>query len=333
MLALGKSGLAGAGRLAYIIGILGLAALLASACGSGGDGGEAKPAPTTAAATVDLTTDSLGRKVSPPVPARRVVAMSPSIVELMFAVGATPIGRPSSADFPEAARSVPDFGTSYDFSDEVITSMRPDLIIADAILHEAFIDRLSRLGAPVFAVRVGSFDEVVKALRVVGALTGNAAAGEREAKALEEKLAAVKAKVPSGGPTVAVLIGGRGPIYLAKNDSFAGDLLRLLGARNVIPTGPDTFQLPGFTEYSLERLVEQNPDVILVISPQPLPAPRTSETLARTPVWGALKAVQQGRVHEIDPAVYLQSAGPRVRLALDELPRLLYPSVFAAGAR
>jgi ABC-type Fe3+-hydroxamate transport system substrate-binding protein len=41
--------------------------------------------------------------------------------------------------------------------------------------------------------------------------------------------------------------------------------------------------------------------------------------------------VKAGRVSEVDPVVYVQSAGPRVSQILDELPRLLYPNVFASG--
>ncbi len=58
----------------------------------------AATAPT--AQKADLSKDDLGRAVNVTAPAKRIVAMSPTIVELMYAVGATPVGRPSSADFP-----------------------------------------------------------------------------------------------------------------------------------------------------------------------------------------------------------------------------------------
>lgn len=313
------------GAFAFLVAGL-VVGLMLTACGS--DNGSRQTSGPSA--SIDLSRDDLGRSVSVQTPAQRVVAMSPSMVELLFAVGVTPIGRPSSADYPPQAASVPTFGSSYDFSDEVIANMRPDLVLADAILDAGSIDRLARLGAPVFAVRVASYEDVLRALRVVGALTGNLERGEREAKAIEEKMEAVKARLPATRPSVAIIIGGRGPIYVAKNDAWAGNLVTHLGGRNILPTGPDTFELPGFTEYSLERLAEQNPDVILVISPQPLPAPRTSQLLAASPVWNSLKAVREGRVHELDPAVYLQSAGPRVSQILDELPKLLHPGVFTA---
>ncbi|HEX5368056.1 MAG TPA: hypothetical protein VFY10_01435, partial [Dehalococcoidia bacterium] len=82
----------------------------ATAASSGASGASNS---TGAGAAVDLSKDDLGRSVTVPKNPQRVVALSPTIVELMYAVGATPVGRPNSATYPDAANSVPDFGTSY----------------------------------------------------------------------------------------------------------------------------------------------------------------------------------------------------------------------------
>jgi iron complex transport system substrate-binding protein len=302
---------------------------LAVACGDS----DSPSQPGPGAARVDLTKDDLGRAVSAPVPARRIVAMSPSVVELMFAVGATPIGRPSSADFPPAAATVPHFGTSYQPNFEEIAAMRPDLIIADAIIHQPMVDDLAKLGAPVFAVRISSFDDVVRGLRVVGALTGNAEAGEREAKALEAKLAGITAKIPTSGPSVLVLVAaGQGQFIAARDNSYLVDLVKRLGGRNLVSSDPESFRFAGFTELSQERIIERNPDLIITASiGGPPGTPKTSDLLKASPAFSSLKAVREGRVYEVDATVYIQSAGPRVSQVLDELPRVLYPNVFASG--
>ncbi len=309
-------------------------ALFAVACGSSyGDSKAAAPSATVAAQKVDLSKDDLGRAVTVTTPAKRIVAMSPSVVELMYQVGATPIGRPNSADFPAEAKTIPDFGTAYTPNLEVIAAMKPDLIIADAIIDQPMIDQLSRLGAPVFAVKVASFDDVVKGLRVVGALSGNQEAGNREATKLETKFNEIKAKLPAGGPSVVVLVSaGPGQLIAEKDDSYLGDMLRKLGARNVVTTEPENFRFPGFTDYSREKIIEKNPDVVIAASiGGPPGTPKTSDQIKGDSALGTLKAVKDGRVYEVDAFVYIQSAGPRVSLILDELPRLLYPSIFKAS--
>jgi len=314
-----------------------VASIFAVACGDSNEEASSKPAAgntSAPAAAIDLSRDDLGRAVTPPAAAKRVVAMSPSVVELVYAVGVVPVGRPSSADFPEAAKSVPAFGTSYQPNFEEIVAMKPDLIIADAIVQAGpSMDALAKLNVPVYAVRVASFDDVTRGLRVVGALTGNKEAGEREAKKLESKLAEVQAKLPATGPSFLVLVAaGPGQFIAEKNGSYLSDIMKLMKARNLVTTEPDNFRFPGFTDYSPERIVEKNPDIVLTLSlGGPPGTPKTSEALKSNSALSSLKAVKEGRVHEVDPFVYLQSAGPRVSLILDELPRLLYPNVFAAA--
>jgi iron complex transport system substrate-binding protein len=226
---------------------------------------------------------------------------------------------------------VPDFGAAYTPNFEVIASMKPDLIIADAIIDQDKIESLSKLGAPVFALQVASFDQVVKGLRVVGALSGNQEKGDAEAARLVTKLSDIKAKLPAGGPTVMVLVSaGPGQFIAEKDDSYLGDILKKLNARNqVAAADPENFRFPGFSDYSKEKIIEKNPDVIIAVSiGGPPGTPSTASQVKGDSALGTLSAVKNGRVYEVDPFVYVQSAGPRLSLILDELPRLLYPDVF-----
>jgi ABC-type Fe3+-hydroxamate transport system substrate-binding protein len=322
---------------------LAIAALLAGACGGDDDSSNngstaieptsnaAAPAPTEAP-SIDLTKDDLGRDVDVPEKPQRIVALSPSIVELMYAVGATPIGRPSSADYPPEAADVPAFGESRSPNVEELVAMEPDLIIADALLHQVIADELqSQLNVPVFAVKVASFDDVTAGLRKVGALTGHEDAAETAAVALEDQLAKIKDELPDSGPTVLVLVAaGPNQFIAARGNTYLGDILAQLGADNLVKDDPENFSYPGFSDYSLERIIEGDPDVIITASiGGPPGTPQTSDILKSVPALSSLKAVQEGRVYEVDPFVYIQSAGPRVAQILNDLPGILYPDVFA----
>jgi iron complex transport system substrate-binding protein len=251
----------------------------------------------------------------------------------MYAVGATPAGRPESADYPSEASSLPSFGSSYQPSFEEIAAMQPDLLIADAIIDAGIIGELEALNIPVFAVRVDSYETVTDALREVGALTGHNGQGEQQAKALEDKMALVKAKI-SAGQSLRVLVvaaAGQSQFIVSKSNSYLGSLITELGATNAVGDEPENFRFPGFADYSLEKIVTANPDLIIGISVGGPPGtPKTTEILAQTPVWNSIKAVQENRVVEVDPVIYLESAGPRLSEILDELPGILYPNVFAS---
>jgi iron complex transport system substrate-binding protein len=276
------------GSVKYLIAacVLATMLLLAVACGDGGDDNTPSVADSPTAVALDLSKDDLGRSVTPPARAQRIVALSPTVVELMFAVGSTPVGRPSSAEYPEQAKAVANFGTSRAPSFEEIAAMKPDLIIADALLHQQLVDNLqSQLNVPVYAVKVASFSEVVHGLRVVGALTGNKDAGETEAKKLQAKLTDIKAKLPASGPSVLVLVAaGQGQFIASRSNTYLGDILAQLGAKNLVTSEPENFSYPGFTDYSLERIVEKNPDLIITASiggPPGSPRPPISSRACR----------------------------------------------------
>ena len=305
-------------------------AAAATAAGSPVAAATSAPAATPASRTF---TDDTGKTLTIAQPPKRVVALSPSMVEILYAVEAPPVARPSSANFPDAARSLPSIGTSYQVSIEQVVAQQPDLIMADAqIQSPQFIAELQKI-APVFTMRVQTFEDVPRGLRTAGRVMGKAEQGEKAAKGIEDKLASVTAKLPSQRPSVFIMIGSPEGFFAAKPNSFVGDVVAELGARNVVPAGPDTSPFPGFTTYSLEQLVQLDPDVILVLSPAPPPAPRFSQMLAANPAWAGLRAVKGGRVHEINPVTLTQSAGPRVAEEIDNLAPLLYPGVFPATGR
>lgn len=346
-------------RFLTLVAVLAMAPFLLAACSDDDNGGSTGAATTTTTESNETTgatststattgdgatagtgangestqtvTDDLDREVEVPAAAESVVALSPSVVELMYAVGATPVGRPESATYPPEAESVRSFGSSYTPNFEEIVAMEPDLIIADAIIHAGVIDEIEGLGAPVYAVKVDSFETVVDGLRTVGELTGNTEAGEEQAKALEDKMEEVKAKIPDGeGPSVLVVVAaGENQFIAARSNSYLGSLIEELGGRNIVQSEPENFRFPGFADYSLEKIVQADPDIVIGISVGGPPGtPKTTEILGFTPVWSGLTAVQEGRVFEVDPEIYLQSAGPRLSVILDELPGILYPDVF-----
>jgi len=318
--------------------VVALAAAAFASCG-GDDSGSSTPAATrtaaseaataepTAAKAFPLTiTDSLGRSVTIPARPQRIVAMSPSVVETLFALGVTPVGRPETATYPPEAKEVEAFGTSYQPNLERIAAMKPDLIIADATIQAQLVPSLEELGAPVVAIDFSGVDRVIDSLRTIGALVGVPEKGEELAKQIEDRIADITRNLPAERPkVVAIIAAGPEQYFAAKPSSYIGTIIAALGAENIVSEDEPVGRVAGYTNLSQERLVQANPDVIIFTNPVP-GAPPLSQTLRNNPAWANLKAFQDGRVFDADPVVYVQSAGPRVVQALDELAKLFYPS-------
>jgi iron complex transport system substrate-binding protein len=112
--------------------------------------------------------------------------------------------------------------------------------------------------------------------------------------------------------------------FVALPDSFVGDLVTRVSGDNVAAGHPATGRFPGYTQLSLEAILESDPEVILTITAGPPGGPSLADEVARNETFARLTAVQDGRVYELDLEVYLQAPGPRAADGLRELAQLLY---------
>jgi iron complex transport system substrate-binding protein len=303
-----------------------LVALTAAACAGGGTPsatpGPASPAPIVGGITL---TDLLGRQITVPSDPQRIVALSPTTVELVYAVGAKVVGRASSANYPPEAQSVPDVGSSYTPNIEAILSATPDLVIADSVIQPGLRDQLEAVGLTVVFAGAQRFDDVPAALRLVGLAVGHDSEGEAAARALEEKLKSLQDRILHTHPLILIVNGTPSDFFAATSDSYVGDLVAQLGGRNAADGEPTVGRFAGYAKLSTETILAADPDVILAISAVGEGDETISQRLAADPAWSGLTAVKQGKAHEIDPYLFLLAPGPRAGEALETLFDLLYP--------
>ena len=293
-----------------------------------GTAAPATAAPTgTAAAGYPLTlTDMLGREVTIEAEPQRVVATSPTAVEMVYAAGGTLIAHDVSSDYPPEVVDLPAVGRAYAPDFEGIVAQDADLIIADSINQARFMQQFETLQVPVLMVGAASFDEVETGMRLVGQALGLSSEAELAITKLEQDRDDLIAQVPQETVKGLILIMDADQrIYAAKPDTYVGSLAQALKAENPATglsgaAGP----YPGYVLLSAEQAVTENPDVILTISPAPAPAPKLSDILKDVPGYSDLDAVTAGNVHELDVDLFLQAPGPRVVEAMRAMFSLLY---------
>jgi len=328
-----------------LLALLVAAAALAVACGD--DEGDADTTPaagassptgtaTTAAAVYPVTvTDMLGNEVTIESEPQRIVAASPSAIELLYAAGGKAIARSTTASVPAEVQSLPDIGAAERPSYEQIVAQNPDLVLADASLQAQFAsDFNSSLGGvPVLFVGAQKYDDVAKSLEIIGkAITTPEQAAEAVQTMEDAKSEAQDAVEGKTAPRTLIMIGAPNDPFVALPESFVGDLTALAGGENIAAGEPQSGPLPGYTKLSLEKIVAADPEVILTITAGRPGGPSLADGIKGNPQYADLTAVKEGRVYDLDVEVYLQSPGPRAAEGLTDLVDLLYPAASAGTA-
>jgi iron complex transport system substrate-binding protein len=248
---------------------------------------------------------------APPETVRRVVTLAPSLTDTVLALGAGDVlvGVSRFDERPEVQK-LPRVGGFVDPSVESVAALHPDLLLVQPGPGNRHpVEVLAGLGIPVLALRLGSVDDVLSALRAVGAALGKSARGDELARELERTRREVRARAGVLGKVRVLFVYGFEPLVVAGPGSFADELLRDAGGVNVAVDAERAYPV-----WSVERALEARAE--LVLDAAMLPAGR--ETLK------ALPGLRSARWVELSSPALLHP-GPALGQGLEELFRVLHP--------
>ena len=245
----------------------------------------------------------------------RVVSLSPSTTEAMFALGRGDklVGRSRYCDYPEAVRSIPEVGGYVDPSYEAILALRPDLVIgARGPAGRTLTDRLEARGVRTYFPPAESFDDVEKMMLGLGDLLGARDGAERAVSTMRAEIASVEARARAKPKVRVLLLFGLDPAVAAGPGTLAHEMLTRLGAVNVVDQGT------GYPVLGVERVLALDPDVIVNGAMGGKKTPLGPDT----PGWGKVRAVSSGHVAALADERALRP-GPRLGGGLEALDKAI----------
>jgi iron complex transport system substrate-binding protein len=238
---------------------------------------------------------------------QRIISLSPSATETLFAVGAGDqvIAVDALSTYPEEALAVVTDLSGYTPNVEAIAAYEPDLVIHDGTQD---LSTLEGLGIEQLASTApDAFDDVYVRIEEIGAVTGHS---EEAARVVEDMQSDVEAAIGS----VEVLFEVPPRIYHELDDTlfsinsntFIGQVYSLFGLQNIADTAEGSTP---YLQLNAEFVISQNPDVIFLADAQC--CGQSPETVAARPGWGEITAVQAGNVIPVDEDV-ASRWGPRI---------------------
>jgi iron complex transport system substrate-binding protein len=253
----------------------------------------------------------------------RVVSLAPSSTEILFALGAGEriVGLDRYSDWPPETKRIDHVGDDIAPSLERIVAMKPDVVFtATSANSESTTASLERLGVPVFVSRVSTLEDVYRDIQQIGLAVDRAGEAARLVGVMRARIAAVSGRVRGEPPVPAAVIVWSEPLTIAGNRSHVAELLAAAGGTNIADDTPQPFPT-----YSLERLVERAPRVLVVGSHSDVTPPMAPlEALTSVP------AVRDHRIVPLDGDLLFRP-GPRLPDGVEALGRALHPDRFADG--
>ncbi len=297
-------------------------ALLLAGCGNE----QQKTADQAAFVTV---TDDLGRQVELKAKPSRIVVTSASFLEPLEAVGGAElvVGRPDSkTKMPAYAKDITSVGKVYQIDTEKVLACQPDLVIINKGMNEKLVEALEGSGIKTLVLDMKSYEDVKREVNTLAAVTGNKEKGEALIKDMDEKIAAVKNSIPADKRRVSIIHSTSQGLSVQLDGSIAGSVAKMLGWENVASGSKPLEKNPDAAPYSMETLVEQNPEIIFVTSMGKLSAIKASmEETMQGPAWQSIPAVRDKKVYYLPQELFLLSPGIHYPEAVAEMAKCVYP--------
>lgn len=259
--------------------------------------------------------------------ALRVVSGTVAATQVLDYLEADLVGVPTtSSKLPARYDGVPDVGMAMNPDLEKVVSLTPDLFVVDKNFKEKIDESASTFGLNMFYFDTTNYKNFITSIEELG----KAVYKEENAALLVEELRKVETEITSKAegvesPTVAVLFGASENFMLATETSYIGDLVALVGGENITKHFEEGMS-SSYIQFSLEQIVEQNPDYILRFAHGNLEETKKSfdAFFEKSPAWSTLDAVKEGRVIDLDPSIFNVSANIYVKDAISTLGQIFY---------
>jgi len=252
-------------------------------------------------------TDDFGRNVTIHGVPERIISLSPTNTEILFAIGAGDrvVGVTEYCNYPAEAKEREKVGGVSTVSIEKVVSLEPDLVLGDELNGKETVERLTELNVTVVSLNPVNVSEILDDILLVGRITGEEENATALVANMTQRMEEIKNKTRDvKRPTVAH-ITWHDPIWVAGNATVQDELIEIAGGENAFSDIDD------WGTVNLEVFIDKNPDVIIVSVGHGVVGMQSYDYILGEERLKVVNAVKNDRVYDIDADV-ISRAGPRI---------------------
>jgi len=276
-----------------------LAATLVAACGgddSGSSDASGSPSPTGVESSIPADAP------------QRIVSLSPSHTEMLFAIGAGEqvVAVDSLSTYPTETEAVLTDLSAFEPNVEAISAYEPDLVVISDD-SSGISGQLAAIGIDTWiGLAPTTLDEVYEQIAELGDRVGRAEGAEALVSDMSSSIDEIVSGAPALDEPLTYYHELDDTYFSVTSNTFIGSLYSMLGLRNIADaTEGDT----DYPQLSAEFIVTQDPNLIFLADTKCCGV--SADTVAARPGWEDLTAVTNGNVIEMDDDI-ASRWGPRV---------------------
>jgi iron complex transport system substrate-binding protein len=285
------------------------AVLLLASCGETGSPAAEPTSPTQGATGVEypVTVDTAGGEVTIDERPVRIVSLSPTATEMLFAIdaGEQVVAVDDQSNHPEDAPTTDLSG--FEPNVEAIASYEPDLVVYASDPGDLGAS-LEGLGIPALSQpAAANLRDVYRQIEQLGLVTDHVTESRELTDRMKAEIDSLVAEVNGTGQSLSFYHELDDTYYSVTSSTFIGQLYSMVGLENIADQAKGAGG--GYPQLSGEYIIDADPDLIFLADTKC--CGQSPATVAKRPGWDGIEAVEQGGVIPLDDDV-ASRWGPRI---------------------
>lgn len=243
----------------------------------------------------------------------RIVSLTPSGTQDLYAVGAgnQVVAVDAFSTYPASAPRTSMSGNTPNV--EAIARYHPDLVVVSQDVNSVVV-QLGRLHIPVlYEPAAANLDDVYAEIEQIAAATGHRGAAGGVVAGIRRQVSSIERSVPRPRTPITVYTELTQDYYSVTSHTFIGQILALLGLRNIADHVPGANPYPQLSD---EYIVASDPDLIVLADT--VCCHQSRATVAARPAWDTISAVRTGAIVPVNDSIISQW-GPRIVIFMREV--------------
>jgi len=258
---------------------------------------ESSAAESSSTAGAVSFTDQAGRQIDLDKPADKIVALTASDCEILYALGAQDklVGRGEYCDYPAEVADIPSVQSGSDTNIEQILDLKPDVVIMATMDQTTDqVQQLENAGVKVVVSDAQDIAGTYDAITMLGTLTGKESEAADIIQTMKDSFDKIKESPVQGGTIYFEVSPLQYGLWAAGKGTFMDEIATMMGLTNIFE------DVDGWGEVSEEQVLERNPDYIVTISMYTGEGPTPVEEIEQRSGWQDVKAVKNEAILDLD---------------------------------